>query len=164
MNMEEKISCRKARRSFTSEDDGVKRHIKACERCAKEYRLLALTRTALDLAASPEEVRPDEAFFVALRARIARGPERTLQPAVDESWSAALWLTARQLIPAMTILLILIIGATVFFNNSASGIDSTATIRPRDRVVFNDIYDYPAPTLDDVLQTMVAVEERENGR
>lgn len=164
MNMEQKISCRKARRSFGSEDESVKRHIEACERCAKEYRLLALTRTALDLAASPEEIRPDEDFFVALRARIARGPEKAAQPAVDESWSAALWLTARQLIPAMAILLMLIIGATLFLNGSTQSIDPTATIRPRDRVVFNDIYDYPEPTPGDVLQTLVAVEESENGR
>ncbi len=163
MNMEQKINCRKARRSFGSEDESVKRHIEACERCAKEYRLLALTRNALDLAASPEEIRPDEDFFVALRARIARGPEKAAQPAVDESWSAALWLTARQLIPAMAILLILIIGATLFFNNNASGIDQTA-LRPREIVIFNDIYDYPEPTPDDVLRTLVAVEERENGR
>lgn len=164
MKMEQKISCRKARRSFGSPDESVERHTEACERCAKEYRLFALTRNALDLAASPEEIRPREDFFVALRARIARGPEESLRPATDESWSAALWLTARQLIPAMAILLILIIGATMFFNNSAPGIDPTATIRPRDLVMFSDIYDYPEPTPDDVLQTLVAVEEKENGR
>lgn len=160
MNMEQRISCRKARRSFGSEDESVKRHTETCERCAREYRLLALTRTALDLAASPEEIRPREDFFVALRARIARGPEESMQPAVDESWSAALWLTARQLIPAMAILLILIIGATLFLNSKSPSIDQNG----RDIVIFNDIYDYPEPTPDDVLQTMVAVEEKENGR
>ncbi|MEW6210439.1 MAG: hypothetical protein AB1631_18875 [Acidobacteriota bacterium] len=162
MNTKEKISCRKARRSFGSSDERVERHREACERCAKEYRLQTLTRAALDLAASPEEVRPDEDFFVALRERIARGPERIIQPVGDESWSAALWLTARQLIPAMAILLMLIIGATLFFNSSAP--DDQTALRPRDIVVFNDIYDYPEPTPDDVLQTLVAVEERENGR
>ena len=164
MKMEQKISCRKARRSFGSEGESMKRHVEACQKCAKEYRLSALARAALDLAASPEEIRPDEDFFVALRARIARGPEGTFQPVADESWSAALWLTARQLIPAMAILLMLIIGATIFLNGESSGIDPTATMRPRERVVFNDLYDYPQPTPGDVLQTMVAVEERENGR
>jgi hypothetical protein len=163
MNTREKISCRKARRSFGSADEAVKRHRETCEACAKQYRLQTLTRAALDLAASPEEVRPGEDFFLALRERIARGPERIIQPVADESWSAALWLTARQLIPAMAILLILIIGATMFFNNSAPETDQTS-LRPRERVMFNDIYDYPEPTPDDVLQTMVAVEESENGR
>jgi hypothetical protein len=62
----------------------------------------------------------------------------------------------------MAILLILIIGATVFFSNGSSNREEG--LRPRDLVMFNDIYDYPEPTPGEVLQTLVAVEERENGR
>jgi hypothetical protein len=33
-------------------------------------------------------------------------------------------------------------------------------LRPRERVMFSDMYDYPAPTRDDVLETLVAAEEK----
>jgi hypothetical protein len=37
-------------------------------------------------------------------------------------------------------------------------------LRPGDRILFNDVYDYPAPTQDDVLESLVSVEEKENGQ
>jgi hypothetical protein len=163
------LSCRQVRKGFAFlQDDAttpgdtsrgsIQAHLKMCSRCAFEYRLFALQRATLDAAASPEAIRPDEQFFAALRARIARGPA-TLSPArrPDESWTAALLLTARQLVPAMAVLLLLIIGATVLWNQPLS---DTSPVRPRERVVFSDIYDYPAPTRDDVLETLVAVEEK----
>jgi hypothetical protein len=81
----------------------------------------------------------------------------------DESWVAALSLMARQLIPAMAMLLILVIGATLFLNSATRG-GSNIALGPSERVLFNDIYDYPEPTPDDVLETLVAVEEREDGK
>jgi hypothetical protein len=124
--------------------------------------LFNLQRRALDLAASPEQVVPDKDFFRALRARIARGPE--LSPTrAEESWAAALLLTARQLVPAMAVLLLVILGATLLWNQPRSA-TTEASLRPRERVVFSDIYDYPAPTRDDVLETLVAVEEKQNGK
>jgi len=151
----------------------TERHLETCARCALEYRILALSRTALDMAGSQEIITPDEDFFVALRARIARGPESAAErPAAngDESWAAALLLTARQLIPAMAVLLLLIVGATLLSNRTSlkppiqgAGLVE-ADLRPRERVVFGDIYDYPAPTRDDVLQTLVMVEDKENGK
>jgi hypothetical protein len=105
---------------------------------------------------------PDKDFFRGLRARIARGPE--LSPArAEESWAAALLSTARQLVPAMAVLLLVILGATLLWNQPRPD-TSEAALRPRERVVFSDIYDYPAPTRDDVLETLVAVEEKQNGK
>jgi hypothetical protein len=70
-----------------------------------------------------------------------------------------LLLTARQLIPAMAVLLLLIVGATLLWNQAPADTNQAA-VRPRERVVFSDMYDYPAPTRDDVLETLVAAEEK----
>ncbi|HKS39437.1 MAG TPA: hypothetical protein VJX74_02405 [Blastocatellia bacterium] len=178
------ILCRQARKNFSALIEGSRvapireklsvteraatnRHLQTCERCASEYRLFALGRTAMDQAAAPEVITPGEDFFKALRARIARGPERAGPERVDESWSAALLLTSRQLIPAMAMLLLIIIGATLVSNaEPASNKIPTASnqIPRRERIVFNDVYDVPAPTADDVLETLVAVEEKENAK
>ena len=164
------LSCRKVRKQFDllnasagmahgAEMDAVNGHLQACSNCTLEYRLFALQRVTLDGAASPEPVAPDEQFFNALRARIARGPALIPSRRGDESWTAALLLTARQLVPAMAVLLLMIIGATLLWNQSTSD-TSQAAVRPRERVMFSDYYDYPAPTRDDVLETLVAVEEK----
>jgi len=159
------IGCREARSRFAalveerSEADLAKQHVENCSRCALELRLFSLQRATLNAAAAPEPIVPDEDFFKALRARIARGPELSPRRREDESWAGALLLTARQLIPAMAALLLLIVGATLLWNQAPSDANQAA-VRPRERVVFSDIYDYPAPTRDDVLETLVAVEEK----
>jgi len=71
----------------------------------------------------------------------------------------ALLVTARQLFPVMAVLLLLMIGATFLWNQQPPD-TSQAAVRPRERVMFSDMYDYPAPTRDDVLETLVAVEEK----
>ena len=176
----EMINCRETRRRFRAMYDrrgqsvseslsgtgraATERHLQTCSRCAREYRLFEMGQAALDLAASSEPVRPDNDFFTALRAQIARGPmdERPAQ-AGDEPWTAAVFLSARQLIPAMAVLLLLIIGATLLWK-SAPTENNMADLRPRERVLFNQLYDYPEPTPDDVLETLVAVEEKENAK
>lgn len=184
-NNEPTIVCRQARKIFPALIEGnrvapireklsvteraaAQRHLQTCERCASEYRLFALGRAAMDHAAATEVITPGEDFFKSLRARIARGPERAGPERVDESWAAALMLTARQLIPAMAMLLLIIIGATLVSNiyESTSNKRPTASnqIPRRERIVFNDVYDVPAPTADDVLETLVAVEEKENAK
>jgi hypothetical protein len=127
---ETKPGCREVRQSFAgilknqSEDafkvhklESFKLHLNGCKACAGEYQLFSLGRTALDLAASPEVIEPGKEFFVGLRARIARGNEVSATPRnnADESWSAALLITARQLMPALAMLLLVIIGATVLW-------------------------------------------------
>lgn len=175
------INCRQARKRFAAlyeHDDAPKslsverraatsRHVRTCSRCALEYRLFGLQRAALDAAAAVEPITPDENFFRALRARIARGPELEPLRTQDESWAAALLITARQLVPAMAVLVLLMIGATVLWNQQPAEVNQAtnqAAFRPRERVIFSDIYDYPEPTRDDVLETLVAVEEKENGK
>jgi len=174
------IVCRQARKRFAALDEraaastsmsvteraATNRHVQTCSRCALEYRLFVLQRAALDAAAAAEPITPDADFFRALRARIARGPALSPSRAPDESWAAALLVTARQLVPAMAVLLLLMVGATLLWNHppETSQVTSQAAVRPRERVVFPDMYDYPEPTRDDVLETLVAVEEKENGK
>jgi hypothetical protein len=175
---EPNIVCRQARKRFAALDEraaastsmsvteraATNRHVQACSRCALEYRLLVLQRAALDAAAAAEPITPDEDFFRALRARLARGPALSPSHPPDESWAAALLVTARQLVPAMAVLLLLMVGATLLWNQAPPPETSQAAVRPRERVVFPDMYDYPEPTRDDVLETLVAVEEKENGK
>ena len=158
------IGCREARSRFAaliegSEADLAEQHVENCSGCALEFRLFSLQRATLNAAAAPEPIVPGEDFFKALRARIARGPELSPRRRDDESWAGALLLTARQLIPAMAVLLLLIVGATLLWNQAPSDTNQAA-VRPRERVVFSDIYDYPAPTRDDVLETLVVIEEK----
>jgi len=163
-----KMTCRQTRKHFAvldeqrlaiSERAAAEHHLADCERCALEFRLFALQRATLDAAAAAEPVIADEDFFRGLRARIARGVETAHLKLPDESWTGALLLTAKQLIPAMAVLLLLMAGATLFWGEAPSGVDRAA-LRPRERVVFGDMYDYPAPTRDDVLETLVALEEK----
>lgn len=171
-NEKVKVNCRDARRLFASmgRPDAdlplrvqFDQHIETCSRCARDYRLARLSRAVLESAAVVEPVRPDSAFFVALRARIERG--RTDEASAhwatgaDDGWATILMLTTRQLIPAMALLLLMIIGATFVLGKSPSTTSQVATI-PRERVLFGDMYDYPEPTSDDVLQTLVTLEEK----
>jgi hypothetical protein len=175
--IESNIICRQARKRFAALDDrnalstglsvteraATNRHVQTCSRCALEYRLFLLQRATLDAAAVAEPITPDEDFFRSLRAKIARGPEPSFSRQQDESWAAALLITARQLVPAMALLLLLMVGATLLWNQPGTEtiqITNQAAVRPRERVVFPDMYDYPEPTRDDVLETLVAVEEK----
>jgi len=169
---ERRITCREVRKRFAALDNqestadnmniaertAISDHVQTCSRCALEYRLFALQRATFDLASS-EPFSPDEDFFKGVRARIARGPEPSRSRQPDESWAAAMFVTARQLVPAMAILLLLMLGATLFWNRPRQ-LETSAAVRPRERVMFPDMYDYPEPTQDDVLETLVAVEEK----
>ena len=169
------ISCRGARRQLpallavkearvvpirqalsAAERASIERHLDTCEGCATEYRVLALSRATLDAAAASDMPAPDEDFFKAVRARLHRG-----EPAVeraDESWTAALFVTARQLIPAMALLLLLIIGATFLWSSAPpKGGQQIAGTMPR-------LFDDPAPSVDDALDSLMAVEEKKNGK
>jgi hypothetical protein len=177
MKSEMNVVCRQARKRFGALNEGaagterlsvgeraaIEHHLGTCSKCDLEYRIFLLQRATLDAAAAPEPITPDEDFFRAVRARIARGPELSPLKPADESWAAALFMTARQLIPAMALLLLMMIGATLLWNQPAPE-TSQAAVRPRERVVFPDMYDYPAPTRDDVLETLVAVEEKQDGK
>jgi hypothetical protein len=169
-----KMGCRTARRGVrlgaeartvreraAVEREAIEHHIAGCSRCATEFRVFNLGKTVLDSMASDETIVPDDEFFVALRARIARGPQTS-----PESSATLMWVTARQLIPAMAMLLMLILGATLLWgtSNGQRSAQQNAWIPPSDRLLLNEVYEYPAPTTDDVIETLVAVEENTNGK
>jgi len=132
------------------------RHLESCAGCELEYRLFALSSQALNLAACPERIEPDREFFKGLRARIARGPDGLagIEPR-EERWASALLATARQLIPAMAILLLLIIGATLMWNSG----------HPRQQANRQtEAYEIQEPSPDDVLDSVAAVEDKRDGR
>ncbi|MEK6301767.1 MAG: hypothetical protein AABO41_13735 [Acidobacteriota bacterium] len=178
MSNMQRIGCRKTRERFpafderatpqetlaTEERAAIERHLNDCRKCAREYQIFVLTRVTLDAAAASEPFAADDNFFRSLRARINRGPEQLKWRPVEESWAAALLLTARQVIPAMAMLLLLIIGATYVWSAEMGPGNDQVALRPRERVMFGDMYEYPAATSDDVLETLVAAEEKENGK
>jgi hypothetical protein len=177
MSNNQTIQCREARKrfaAFESDSPGaltgegraiMSRHLEDCRKCAREFRLYSLARATLDAAANTEKIVVDEPYLRALRARINRGPVQPRHRPSEESWAGALLVTARQLIPAMAMLLLLIIGATLFWSaERPQRQDQQLALRPRERVMFSDMYEYPAPTRDDVLETLVAPEEKENGK
>src|SRR6185369_5628435 len=170
---EETIRCRVARGRFpallnatqnarsvpirqtlsAAERAAAERHLQTCEGCATEYRLLALSRAALDAAATPEPVVPGEDFFKAVRARINRGEAGASSvERAEESWAAALLVTARQLIPVMALLLLLIIGATFLWSSASQKVGPPVQGK-------NALFDDPAPSADDALDSFMAVEE-----
>ncbi len=159
------MGCRKSRKMFsvltenhpaneiTNEaHKAAQLHLEGCARCAEDFRVFSLSQTVLELAASPEIIEPDKEFFVALRARIARGQDNLtiVQTTGDDSWTAVLWLTARQMLPAMALLLLLMIGATLLWSQPAPAErGNTARI------------DVTEPTADDVIDsTFIVAEER----
>lgn len=162
------MGCRKARKKLgllagplagdAESRRALELHVLDCPRCKEELRLSTLARAVLGAAASDDEVSPGEDFYRLLRARIAQRP----RPA-PESSATLMWVTARQLIPAMTMLLMLIIGATLLWDGAVSG-PQNGWVPPSDRLLLNEVYDYPAPTSDDVLETLVAVEDNTNGK
>jgi hypothetical protein len=123
-----------------------------------------LQRTLLELGGAIEPITPDETFFINLKARIAResiAPAKSSR-AGDEWWPTLIWVTARQLLPIMAVLMLLMLGAT-FLWSPPQTVREDASLRPSDRVLFNDVYEYPQPTPDDVLETLVAIEDK-NGK
>ncbi len=179
MMNERKVACRQARKRFPGVDESgaareqltaderaaIEHHLRECATCAREYRIFALTRVTLDAAATTEPMTVDDAFLRRLRARINRGADASpLWQQAAEPWAAALLATARQLIPVMAVLILLIIGATYMWSGEVPAGTDRVALRPRERVMFSDMYDYPAPTRDDVLETLVAAEEKENGK
>jgi hypothetical protein len=158
------IRCRQAQRLFPAVAAGhaspadsqrVNQHVQSCGKCEDEYRLAELSLVAMNGAAAAEPILPDSYFFKSLRARIERGPDIRPVESGDESWAAALLMTARQLLPALAVLLLLIIGATMFWN----------TTHRTEIAARQDAYELQEPRPDDSLESLVAAEEdRRYGR
>jgi hypothetical protein len=148
--------------------DAVLRHLSRCDRCAFQHRLSRLERTVLDLAGAARQVTPDEEFFKGLRARIARGDDVTgARVGNDQTWPLLMWVAARQVLPAMAILLLLIVGATLLWGTGSTQEQMAGSNRPNrpiDRIIVLPESDGYQPTADDVLESLVALEENVNVR
>jgi hypothetical protein len=160
------LKCSEVRQRLKTRGDlaPAELHFQNCPRCARERRVVELQRAVLALAASREPITPDETFFISLRAKIAREASASARSVRggDDSWPSLVWSSARQLIPIMAALLLLVLGATFLWRTPVMGREE-ASLRPSDRVLFNDVYEYPQPTDGDVLETLVAIEDK-NGK
>lgn len=174
---EHRMSCKDARRAYRDAglplpygderkfSQDVERHLQGCDSCREDYRLHRLSLGVLKLGGAIHPIVPNDEWFAGVRARINR-QALTDRNAPEETWQSILWLNARQLIPIMALLVLIVLGATMLWSTSARPNRSLdrGSIRPSDRVFFNEVYEYPQPTSDDVLQMLVAVEERPNGK
>ena len=169
------LTCRQARRQIRAQaslrsqgasgDEGnslLRSHLLGCARCEAEAGFNRLYRNILEATrpANPgqPEAGPDTAWFRVLRARIEReGVPNSL--AGEDSWAAIVWVAARQMVPVMAALVLLIVGATLFWNR-AQGLPTGNN----DPVLMNQVVEYPQPTTDDVLGTLLAVEDTKNGK
>jgi hypothetical protein len=93
-----------------------------------------------------------------LRARIEREASPKLS-AVEDSFAGTVSLVARQMVPVMLGLILLIVGATLFWNSASFPVAGA-----NDPVMMNQIIEYPQPTTDDVLGNLLAVEDKKNGK
>jgi hypothetical protein len=161
----ETLNCRKARALIAARDitraerAALELHLESCRRCARERLITSLSRAVLE---SFDRPAPSQEFFARLRAAIALQKAHRPQDGSADQWTALVWVTARQLIPALAALLLLIFVVSWLWSNQPEGRPQMA-VRPSERVIFGPEYDYPQPTHDDVLETLVAVEERGNG-
>jgi hypothetical protein len=100
---------------------------------------------------------PDDAWFRGLRARIERENSPRFKGSED-SFAGIVSLVARQMVPVMLALVLLIVGATLIW--SRAPLDQVKN----DPVLMNQVVEYPQPTTDDVLGTLLAVEDKKNGK
>ena len=167
------LKCGDARKWFRAVEQGkapddvreaVRRHVAVCGRCAVEHRLNQLEQTVLDLAGAAQQLTPDEEFFKGLRARIARGDSSVeTRSGADQTWTGLMWVTARQVLPAMAILLLLIVGATLMWGSDGP-VEEAQYRRPIDRLIVLPESENYQPSTDDVVESLVAIEEYANGR
>jgi len=61
--------------------------------------------------------------------------------------------------PVMIVLVLLIVGATLFWRGVPD-----PRVASNDPVLMNQVVEYPQPTTDDVLGTLLAVEDKKNGK
>jgi hypothetical protein len=110
-----------------------------------------------DAGATGGVYAPDANWFRGLRARIERESSPKFKVAED-SFAGMVSLVARQMVPVMLALVLLIVGATLFWNRTPTGQVNN------DPVLMNQVVEYPQPTADDVLGTLLAVEDKKNGK
>jgi len=146
-------------------EDLIERHISECPACEREYRIFSLGRTVMELTGSSQPIIPDKEWFVAVKAATARlSDSRRFRVLTEESWPGLVWLTAKQLIPIMAAVVVIILGASLFWRNSPIPQDRSGVMVNDRFVLSGQVYEYPQPTRDDVIETLVAVEDQKNGK
>jgi hypothetical protein len=142
----------------------LEQHLALCLDCAREYRIFSLGRAVVGLSGTSEQIQPDKEWFASLKAKVARQADLARQRSgIEISFPLLVWITAKQLIPIMAAMVAIILGASLLWRNSPRQPELSAA-RASDRFVFNEVYEYPQPTTDDVIQTLVAVEDKQNGK
>lgn len=169
------MKCRDVRREFALVDQNrrqqspgahgraVEQHLSECTECAREYRLYCLSRSVVELSAG-EPVSPSNEWFAGLKAAIARQSDAVgSRGLIQDSWTALVWITAKQLIPIMAAVVMIILGASLLWRSNPVSTNRSG-IKASDRFVLSGrVYEYPKPTADDVIETLVAVEDK-NGK
>jgi hypothetical protein len=164
------LSCRVARKRIRSlesprleertggaVDSGLTAHLEGCVRCEAEARIARFYRLVVSGGGVATE-EPDTAWYRGLRARIEREDAANPQM-VQETFARTVSLVARQMAPVMIAMVLLIVGATLFWRSVPSQ-QSAST----DAVLMNQVVEYPQPTTDDVLGNLLAVEDKKNGK
>jgi hypothetical protein len=166
------LTCRQARKLIRGQgwfhpqsaipedsDSRLRSHLSRCARCEGEARVQRLYRVILtgDSGTVGTAYAPDAAWFRGLSARIEReNSPKSLAP--EDSFAAIVSLVARQMVPVMVALILLIVGATLFWTRAPVGQVNNYP------VLMNQVVEYPQPTSDDVLGTLLAVEDKKNGK
>jgi hypothetical protein len=135
-------------------------HLARCGKCESEARIARFYQLVLlgGATAGMATDAPDSSWFRGLRARIER--EELASPQVaQESFARTMSQVARQMAPVMIVLVLLIVGATLFWRGVPD-----QTVASNDPVLMNQVVEYPQPTTDDVLGTLMAVEDKKNGK
>jgi hypothetical protein len=135
-------------------------HLARCGKCEAEARIARLYQLVLQegAAAGMATDAPDTAWFRGLRARIEREDQANFQ-VVQDSFARTMSLVARQMAPVMIVLVLLIVGATLYWRGVPD-----RSVASNDPVLMNQVVEYPQPTTDDVLGTLLAVEDKKNGK
>jgi len=135
-------------------------HLARCGKCESEARIARFYQLVLlgGAAAGMATEAPDTAWFRGLRARIEREDLASPQ-VVQESFARTMSLVGRQMAPVMIVLVLLIVGATLFWRGVPD-----PRVASNDPVLMNQVVEYPQPTTDDVLGTLLAVEDKKNGK
>jgi len=167
------LTCRQARKRIRAQqalrpqeangdpdDSGLSAHLARCSECEGEARIARFYQIVLfgGAVAGLETECPDTAWFRGLRARIER-EDLVSPPVAQDSFARTMSLVARQMAPVMIVLVLLIVGATLFWRGVPD-----QRVASNDPVLMNQVVEYPQPTTDDVLGTLLAVEDKKNGK
>lgn len=169
----DELSCRQAKKmiralqspgpqgaSGEAVESDLTAHLARCGKCESEARIARFYQLVLvgGATAGMATEAPDSAWFRGLRARIEREDLASPQ-VVQESFTRTMSLVGRQMAPVMIVLVLLIVGATLFWRGVPD-----QRVANNDPVLMNQVVEYPQPTTDDVLGTLLAVEDKKNGK